>query len=125
MLMPLLFAVLLQTAPAPQERPAPPATSAAPPAAAEATQPTPRPDPAGLPVQTQFAQADANGDGSLDRTEFAAWLVAVRTAKEAGFGAEKPEARDWIERSFGATDADHDRKITREEWTRFLATRDG
>ncbi|WP_294331517.1 EF-hand domain-containing protein [uncultured Sphingomonas sp.] len=146
MLTPLLLAAALQLTPAPQEMPAQPARAgqtpkpAADPAmpgtqgsgeakpataggtdsAAETAQPTPRPDPARLPVDAQFARYDVNGDGSLDLAEFGDWLVALRTAKEANFDREKPEARAWVQDSFTATDANRDQKISRAEWARFL-----
>lgn len=155
MLTPLLFAAALQaTAPA-QEMPAQPArlgqspapsgnqampgtqpvpadrpmrgaaTPGTPPPAAEAAQPTPRPDPAKLPAEAQFARYDANGDGALDKAEYGSWLAALRTAKEADFKADTPESRAWIDSSFIATDADRDQKVSREEWTRFLTPTDG
>jgi hypothetical protein len=91
-----------------------------PPPAAEAAQPTPRPDPARLPAEAQFARYDANGDGALDKTEYGSWLTALRTAKDADFKPEKPEAKAWIDRSFIGADANRDDKISREEWVRFL-----
>lgn len=146
MLTPLLLAAVLQLTPAPQEMPAQPAkpgqtatpaadrampgtqagAAASPPSsggtdsAAETAQPTPRPDPAKLPVEAQFARYDANGDGNLDLAEFGEWLIALRVAKEAQFDRDTPEARVWVQNSFTATDANRDQKISREEWTRFL-----
>lgn len=151
MLTPLLLAAALQVTPAPQAMPAQPArpgqtakpgadpampgtqgsadakTSSAggTDSAAETAQPTPRPDPAKLPVDAQFARYDANGDGSLDLAEFGEWLIALRVAKEADFDREKPEARAWVQDSFTATDANRDQKISRAEWTRFLTTTKG
>lgn len=151
MLTPLLLAAALQITPAPQEMPAQPARPgqtakpAADPAmpgtqagtnpksstnggtdsAAETAQPTPRPDPANLPIDAQFARYDVNGDGSLDLAEFGEWLIALRTAKEADFDREKPEARAWVQDSFTATDADRDQKISRAEWARFLTPTKG
>ncbi|MGN7999163.1 hypothetical protein [Sphingomonas sp. 22176] len=91
-----------------------------PPPAVEAAQPTPRPDPAKLPIETQFARYDANGDGALDKAEYGSWLVALRTAKDADFKPETPEAKAWIDRSFIGADTNRDDKISREEWVRFL-----
>lgn len=151
MLTPLLLAAALQITPAPQEMPAQPAKAGQTPkpgadpampgtqgntgakasssggtdSAAETAQPTPRPDPAKLPVDAQFARYDANGDGSLDLAEFGEWLVALRTAKEAEFDREKPASRAWVQDSFTATDADRDQKISRAEWTRFLTPNKG
>lgn len=114
------------TQPVPADRPLPGDTSsAAPPSAAEAAQPTPRPDPAKLPVEAQFARYDANGDGVLDRNEYGSWLVALRTAKEAEFKADSPESRSWIESSFTAADADRDDKVSREELIAFLTPKAG
>ncbi|OAN58452.1 hypothetical protein [Sphingomonas sp. TDK1] len=114
------------TQPVPSDRPmAAPDMPAKPPAAAEAAQPTPRPDPAKLPVDAQFARYDANGDGVLDKAEYGSWLVALRTAKEADFKAESPAARGWIDGSFTAADADRDQKVSREELIRFLTPQAG
>lgn len=146
MLTPLMLAAALQLMPVPQDKPLQPAApgpsttpaadprmpgtrpvpgaspplAANPPAAAEASQPTPPPDPAKLSVEAQFARYDANGDGSLDQAEFGEWLVALRTAKEADFDREKPAARAWVQDRFTTTDANRDRKVSREEWTRLL-----
>lgn len=155
MLTPLLFAAALQVTAPPQQMPAQPArpgqstapaadqampgtqpvpadrplspsgAAASPPTAAEAAQPTPRPDPAKLPVDAQFARTDANGDGVLDKAEYGAWLVALRTAKEADFKGDSADARVWIDSSFTATDTDRDQKVSRDEWTRFLTPNTG
>ncbi|RSV45276.1 EF-hand domain-containing protein, partial [Sphingomonas sp. ABOLD] len=87
---------------------------------AETAQPTPRPDPAKLPADAQFARYDANGDGALDKTEYGSWLIALRTAKDPDFKPEKPEAKAWIDRSFIGADTNRDDKISREEMVRFL-----
>ncbi|UYY77107.1 EF-hand domain-containing protein [Sphingomonas sp. R1] len=146
MLTPLMLAAALQLTPVPQDKPVQPAATgqstapgaehampgtqpapdpsvpagANPPPAADASQPTPKPDPAKLSVEAQFARYDANGDGSLDQAEFGEWLVALRVAKEADFDREKAEARAWVQDSFTTTDTNRDQKVSREEWTRFL-----
>ena len=114
------------TQPTPADRPLQAAGSpAAPPPAAEAAQHTPRPDPAKLPAEAQFARYDADGDGALDKAEVGSWLAALRTAKDADFKPDTPEAKDWIDRSFLGADANRDDKISREELVRFLTPVDG
>ncbi len=114
------------TQPVPADRPmTSPEQSAGPPPAAQAAQPTPRPDPAKLPVETQFARYDADGDGMLDKGEYGSWLAALRTAKEADFKAESPEGRGWIDGSFASADANRDQKVSREELVRFLTPKAG
>lgn len=61
-----------------------------------------------------FAQQDGNGDGVLSGAEVA---VSAAPAGSAG-GAAKPDRRDAarLERLFKRLDANHDSRLSRQEW---------
>ena len=135
-------AVLAQTAPAaPQTSPAPAAKamddtampSAGPMTATEAAPMVAQQSaPAATPEQaapTQIAQIvdsefpgyDKNSDGKLDKAEFSAWMVALKSKSDPSAKADEPTTVAWVGQAFTQADADKSAGIDKPELTTFLS----
>jgi hypothetical protein len=80
--------------------------------------PTPAADPKAVLAQ-QFPTYDKDGNGTLSQTEFAAWLVEMKTAQNS----EKltPEQiSKWANDSFAKADKDKSKSVTVAELQGFL-----
>lgn len=105
-----------QTAPTPAE-----ATAAAQPAPAEpAAQPASSESQVAQVVNTEFANYDADKDGTLDKAEFDTWMNTLRKAAEPGYVAESPAGKTWLTQAFTQADTDKNAKINAVELTAFL-----
>ena len=107
--------------------PAEAATPTTPAPAAEAAVATPAPaqpgsqqDQVASIVNTEFAAYDKDGNGSLDQTEFGAWMIALRVKAEPAFVADSPEAKAWVTGAFTQADADKSASVNAVELTTFL-----
>ncbi len=96
------------------------ATDPAQPADAQAAQPATA-DQVAQAVDQDFPTYDANGDGKLDETEFAAWMTALRTASDPNVQAGSPEMAEWAGQAFAAADTDKDAALSKGELTAFLS----
>lgn len=72
-------------------------------------------------VETQFGSYDANGDGKLSRPEFAAWMVALKTASDPATKAESATTQKWVGAAFAQADTDKNRSLDKGEVTGFLS----
>ncbi len=72
-------------------------------------------------VETQFGSYDANGDGKLSRPEFAAWMVALKTASDPATQAESAATQKWVGAAFAQADTDKSRSLDKREVTGFLS----
>lgn len=125
-----------QTAPTPADSTqAQPATPSAPTSAQEATQPAPaqaapaqaaaqpasKADQVAQVVNAEFPTYDKDSNGSLNKTEFAAWMVALRKASDPTVNAEAPATKKWISEAFVQADTDKSKSISKTELEGFLA----
>lgn len=94
----------------PQAASAPPDQGAA--GAAETT------DQVSSIVNAEFATYDRDGNGTLEKAEFAAWMDALK-AKAPDGGAQVGDAK-WNEAAFAQADTDKSSSLTRAELTGFL-----
>jgi hypothetical protein len=121
------------TAPAPAQAPAPGPSAAQPPAGpasppvAEAAPSPGAPTTPGNPqvvafVNSQFPSADANGDGSLSKEEFDAWVgkMKVAEAQQQGKPVDQAEVTSYATAAFARADADKSLTVSRSELTQFL-----
>ena len=124
-------------APAPAQAPTPPPasgrspaqqppTSASPPVA-EAPPAPGAPTTPGNPqvvafVNSQFPAADTNGDGSLSKEEFDAWVgkMKVAEAQQQGKSVDQAEVTSYATAAFARADADKNMTVSRSELTQFL-----
>jgi hypothetical protein len=115
-------------APVPQATPADPAAQPAPAEVAAApAAPTPA-EPAvtgatqiAQVVNTEFPTYDKNADTNLDKTEFSAWMVALKTASDPATKAGDPATVKWIDGAFASADADKSTMVSKVELTAYLS----
>lgn len=124
------------TAAAPQQ----PTTSATPrqPMTTAQTAPTPTADPAtGTAaiaqqpaatgnavadlVESEFPSYDKDSDGKLSRTEFSAWMVALKAKSDPKASATAPATKTWVAGAWTTADKDKSASVTKAELTGFLS----
>lgn len=113
------------TEPAPIPESAPPADPAP-----ETAAPTAEPAPSGTAatasqvaqiVDQEFPTYDADANGNLSETEFAAWMKKLRAATDPSVDTESDDVRTWIGQAFAAADADKSGGVDKAELTNFLS----
>lgn len=72
-------------------------------------------------VDTEFPSYDRNADTSLDKAEFAAWMVALKTASDPATRASDPATVAWIDGAFASADADKSKAVSKTELTKYLS----
>jgi hypothetical protein len=138
--------VLAQAAPAtgqvPQTAPADPVTTAPPQTTADQAMPTTSSDaapaqaaqatdpatPGATPTQTQVAQVvdqqfaayDKDGNGTLSKTEFAAWMTALKASSPGAPAESATQKTAWNDAAFKQADGDKSSTVTKTELTSFL-----
>ena len=102
--------------------PAAPATAAA--------APTPA-SPAAAPgaqvadvVNSEFGTYDKNNDGKLTKTEFGAWMTALRTKADPSLKDDAAN-KAWVAQAFTQADTDKSKTISKDELTNFLSQGQG
>ncbi|WP_326525382.1 EF-hand domain-containing protein [Sphingomonas sp.] len=127
------------TAPTPPEAatPAPQTTPAQPPAQPDQTAAASAPAPADANapvtgasqiaqvVDTEFPAYDKNADNALDKGEFGAWMVALKTASDPATKADDPATVQWISGAFASADTDQSATVTKAELTTYLSQNSG
>ncbi|MEI9849608.1 MAG: hypothetical protein WDN24_00725 [Sphingomonas sp.] len=64
-------------------------------------------------VSSEFPKFDADKNGGLDKTEFASWMNALRTASEPAFRPDTAEAAAWNDKAFAQPMSTRARPSTR------------
>jgi hypothetical protein len=68
-------------------------------------------------INAEFPAYDKDGTGALDKTEFAAWMDALKAKAPDG---AKPSDAKWNEAAFAQADKDKSASINKDELTGFL-----
>lgn len=140
-----------QTAPMPQTAPEPttpapttaaPTTPAAPTTADAQPQTAPAPTapapdaqaanaaPAGQGAQVadvvsgEFGTYDKNKNGTLSKTEFGAWMTALRTKADPSLKDDAAN-KSWVAQAFTQADTDKSKSVSKDELTNFLSQASG
>ena len=71
-------------------------------------------------VNAEFASYDKDRNGTLDKTEFAAWMDALKA--KAPNAADKPADPKWNDAAFAQADKDKSASLTRDELSGFLGS---
>lgn len=71
-------------------------------------------------VNAEFATYDRNGNGMLEKEEFAAWMDALKA--RAPDGGDRPGDVKWNEAAFAKADTDKSASLTPDELTGFLGS---
>ncbi len=72
-------------------------------------------------VNTEFPTYDKNADTNLDKAEFGAWMVALKTASDPATKAGDPATVKWIDGAFASADADKSKSVSKGELTKYLS----
>jgi hypothetical protein len=72
-------------------------------------------------VTQEFPKYDQDSSGSLDKTEFGTWMVALRKAAQPAFQPGSAEANTWLGQAFTQADTDKNATINQGELTVFLS----
>ncbi len=99
----------------------PAAQTPAAPAGQVAAQPATTGDQVAAVVDSEFPSYDKNADGDLDRAEFTAWMVALKTASDPATAADSAETKSWVGAAFAQADKDKSTSVTKTELTGFLS----
>lgn len=75
-------------------------------------------------VESQWATYDKDSNGKLSKTEFAAWMTALR-ASDPNAKMSSGEMRKWSDAAFVQSDTDKSRSVSKDELTAFLAKAQG
>ncbi|GAO38230.1 hypothetical protein SCH01S_10_00400 [Sphingomonas changbaiensis NBRC 104936] len=95
------------------------ATAAPTTAAAPAAQPANSADAVAAVVSADWSKYDADGDGSLSKAEFGAWMTALRDQNPAQKAAVK-DAEAWTTAAFAMADKDKSGTVNKDELAGFL-----
>ncbi len=76
-------------------------------------------------VDTQFPTYDKDGDGKLNKAEFAQWMVALKSQTDPSTKADAPATKKWVGSAFAQADTDKDKTVSKTELTGFLSQGQG
>ena len=115
-----------QQSPAGQAMPAQPQTTGdamaqAPAAPAAPAQPATTGTQVSSIIDGEFPTYDKDGDGKLSRTEFGAWMVALKTKSDPSTKADAPATKTWVAGAFTSADKDKSASISKTELTGYLS----
>lgn len=115
-----------QTTPVPDQVPptAEPSAPAAPVGDA-ATQPAASEAQISQVVDSQFGSYDKDANGTLNASEFAAWMLTLRQATDSTATADSKAVKTWTKTAFTQADTDKSKSISKTELTGFLASSKG
>jgi hypothetical protein len=103
---------------------APASTQATPDAAASAGAAAAQPasgDAVAQAVDQQFASYDKDGNGTLSKTEFGDWMVALKSQSDPTTKADNATTKQWVGAAFAQADKNKSQTLTKTEVVGFLA----
>jgi hypothetical protein len=115
-----------QTAPAPTA-PAPNAQAANPAPTDSATAATTPANPGAQVAEVvngEFGTYDKNQNGSLSKTEFGAWMTALRSKADPSVKDDAAN-KSWVAQAFTQADTDKSKSVSKDELTNFLSQSSG
>ncbi|SEM48122.1 hypothetical protein SAMN05192583_0355 [Sphingomonas gellani] len=66
-------------------------------------------------VDRDFPAHDRDGNGALDRSEFAGWMVPLKAQSDPSAAADNPATRAWVTAAFDRADTDHNQMLSKAE----------
>lgn len=72
-------------------------------------------------VETEFPTYDKNADANLDKAEFSAWMVALKSASDPATKASDPATKTWVNGAFASADTDKSKNVSKDELTKYLS----
>jgi len=98
-----------------------PATPAAAPAQQAAAAPVSGAAQIAQVVNTEFPTYDTDKNGTLNETEFGAWMVALKAKSDPSTKADSPATKTWVDQAFASADKDKNKVLSKSELTGFLS----
>jgi len=75
-------------------------------------------------VNGEFGTYDKNKNGSLSKTEFGAWMTALRTKADPSLKDDAAN-KSWVAQAFTQADTDKSKSVSKDELTNFLSQGSG
>jgi hypothetical protein len=75
-------------------------------------------------VNGEFGTYDKNQNGSLSKTEFGAWMTALRTKADPSVKDDAAN-KSWVAQAFTQADTDKSKSVSKDELTNFLSQASG
>jgi hypothetical protein len=72
-------------------------------------------------VDSEFPTYDKNADSNLDKAEFSAWMVALKSATDPSTKATDPATKTWVNGAFASADTDKSKSVSKAELTTYLS----
>lgn len=72
-------------------------------------------------VNTEFSTYDKDKNGTLDESEFAAWMIALKEKSDPSTKPDSPATKAWVDQAFASADKDKNKALTKSELTGFLS----
>lgn len=72
-------------------------------------------------VNSEFSSYDKDKNGTLDESEFGAWMVALKEKSDPSTKADSPATKAWVDQAFASADKDKSKSLTKPELTTFLS----
>jgi len=72
-------------------------------------------------VESEFPTYDKDGSGALSSTEFASWMVKLKTDTDPATKADSSTTKKWIAQAFAQADSDKSKTVSMAELESFLS----
>ncbi len=72
-------------------------------------------------VNSEFPTYDKDKNGTLDESEFGAWMIALKEKSDPSTKPDSPATRAWVDQAFASADKDKNKTLSKAELTGFLS----
>jgi len=71
-------------------------------------------------VNTEFPTYDKDKSGTLNQSEFGAWMIALKEKSDPSTKPDSPATKAWVSQAFASADKDKSKSLSKAELTGFL-----
>jgi hypothetical protein len=71
-------------------------------------------------VNTEFPTYDKDKSGTLNQSEFGAWMIALKEKSDPSTKPDSPATKAWVTQAFASADKDKSKSLSKAELTGFL-----
>ena len=72
-------------------------------------------------VNTEFPTYDKDKSGTLNQSEFGAWMIALKEKSDPSTKPDSPATKTWVSQAFASADKDKSKSVSKAELTGFLS----
>jgi len=72
-------------------------------------------------VNTEFPTYDKDKNGTLNQSEFGAWMIALKEKSDPSTKPDSPATKAWVSQAFASADKDKNKTLSKAELTGFLS----